>query len=268
MSVRSRWAPLRALALACVPLLCATAAMSGCASSFRPSNHLVAGPRGAIAAVALPGHRVAILAGSPMSKGIFIVDLTTGALHRSFSVTKEATGIAAEGGDGPLLISVGAVNNRGRAVGAVERWTMDGQKLRVAPMPAEALGISRVVQGVAYVLVGHGAARTAVPLYLPSMHVGPALPLDANAKSIQQCLIGSTPYLLYSGSAPNGGTPIVVRQVETGMVVRSSVSGESPTCLQGRQQVFALQRTFAAGSIVVLGIPTLLQQGLVPASSD
>jgi hypothetical protein len=70
---------------------------------------------------------------------------------------------------------------------------------------------------------------------------------------------------LYSGGTQ--GT-IAVREVATGIVVRSTVVADSPVCVQGRQQVFALSRSFAAASIDMLSLPNLLQQGVIPASND
>jgi hypothetical protein len=263
-SSRCRRALARAVAVAGSVAL-VSMAVSGCASAFRPSHHLIPGPSGAIAAAPLSQHRIAILAGSPTSKGVFIVDLNNGEVQKSFGVTREATGISTESGDGPLLISVGGQGNHKRFFGAVERWTLSGTKTRVVPMPAMARGVTRVFEGVGYVLVGNGPARTAIPLQAPALTPGHPIALEANAKTLQQCLIGASPYLLYSGG--NQGT-IVVREIETTIIVRSSVVGEAPICLQNRQQVFAISHSFAAASIAMLSLPTLLQQGLIPASND
>ena len=86
------------------------ASVSGCASAFRPSNRLVPGPSGAVGAAPLGQHRIAILSGSATAKGVFIVDLTNGEVQKSFGVTKESTGIAAETPEGPLLLTVGGLS--------------------------------------------------------------------------------------------------------------------------------------------------------------
>ncbi len=240
--------------------------VSGCTSAFdADARKLVPGPSGAIAAAPLARDRVAILAGDDESKGVFIIDLHNGEVLKSFGVTREATSIATEGGDGPLLVSVGGTSRNGRPVGAVERWTLAGTKVQVVPMPAPALWLTRVVDDVSYVMVGSGEARTAMPLYLPSMKVGKPMALDAGAKHPDLCKLGSNDYLVFSGGTQ--GT-IVVREIESGIVVRSSVVADNPTCVTGRQDVFAISKTFAARTIAVLTLPELLQGSLIPASND
>jgi hypothetical protein len=234
-------------------------------SAFSPSHRLVPGPSGAIAAAPLARDRVAILAGNDDSKGIFLIDLHTGEVLKSFGVTREATGLAAEGGDGPLLVSVGGTSRNGRPVGAVERWTLAGTKVQVVPMPAPALWMTRAVDDAAYVMVGAGSDRSVLPIYLPSLRVGKAIPLDANAKHPELCKLGSNDYLVFSGGSQ--GT-VVVREIETGIVVRSSVVADNPTCVAGQQEVFAISKSFAARTITVLTLPGLLQASLIPASND
>ena len=234
-------------------------------SAFKPAHRLVPGPSGAIAVASLSRERVAILAGDDESKGVFIIDLHNGEVLKSFGVTKEATGITAEGGDGPLLVSVGGQSRNGRSFGAVERWTLAGTKVQVVPMPAPALWLTRPVDDVAYVMVGDGQTRTALPLSLPSLHVGKPIALDAGAKHPDLCKLGSNDYLVFSGGTQ--GT-IVVRELETGIVVRSNVVADNPTCLQGRNEVFAISKSFAARTIAVMTLPGLLQASLIPASND
>ena len=252
----------RGLALAAPTLL--AAALSAC-STFSPTRHLVPGPAGPIGIATLSQSRVAILAGSAQSKGVFIIDLNAGKVSKSFGVTKQATGIAAERPDGPLLITVGGEPKRGHHIGAVERWSLSGQKMRVIPMPAEARGITRPFGGVAYVLVGNGDARAAIPLQLPALSRARPMPLEKHVRTMQQCIIGASPYLVYS--AGNEGS-VVIREIGTGVVVRSNVVADSPICIQGRLQVFAISHSFAAASIVMLSLPTLLQQGFIPTAND
>jgi hypothetical protein len=241
------------------------ASVSGCASAFRPSNRLVPGPSGAVGAAPLGQHRIAILSGSATAKGVFIVDLTNGEVQKSFGVTKESTGIAAETPEGPLLLTVGGLSPTKHPFGAVERWTLAGEKTQVVPLPSAARGISSVAQGFAYLLIGNGSARAALPIAIPSLKRGKPIALDANARTLGQCIFGDSPYLVYSGGTQ--GT-VVVREIESGIVVRSTVVADAPMCLAGKQQVFAISHAFAAASIVSLSLPTLLQLQLIPASND
>lgn len=263
-SSRCRRASARAVNVTgCAALL--VLSVAGCANDFQHTTPLVPGPSGAIAAAPLDHQRIAVLAGSPETKGVFIVDLARGAVERSFGVTKEATGIAAESGNGPLLISVGGVSPSKHAFGAVELWSLAGQKTKVVPMPSEAHGITSVALGNAYVLVGDGPARAAIKLSVPALHVAKPIPLDAKAKTLAQCVFGEEPYLIYSGGLQN---TIVVRALDSGQTMRSSVVADAPTCVGGHQAVFALAHSFAAASVVALTMPNLLQQTQFPASSD
>lgn len=241
------------------------ALLTGCASSFRPAHRLVPGPSGALAAAPLSRDRIAILAGNENSKGVFLLDLKTGEVLKSFGVTREGQGLTAESGEGPLLLAVGGISPQGKAYGAVERWTLAGGKMQVVPLPAEGVGMTRIIDGTGFVMLQNGEARSAVSISVPALKIGKPIPLDAGAKSLEQCKIGSNDYLVYSGGTQ--GT-IVVRELETGIVVRSTVVADNPTCLVGREDVFAIQKSFAARTITVLTLPGLLQAALVPASND
>jgi hypothetical protein len=234
-------------------------------SAFKPAHKLVPGPSGAIAAAPLSRNRVAVLAGDEQQKGIFIVDTHSGQVLKSFGVTRESTGITAEGDDGPLLVSVGGIGRNGRPFGAVERWTLAGTKVQVVPMPAAALWMTRMLDGSTYVLIGQGDDRSAVAMDVPSMRLHAPISLDAGAKHPELCRLGSSDYLAFSGGTQ--GT-IVVREIETGIIVRSSVVADSPTCVDGKQAVFAITKSFAARTIAVLTLPGLLQASVIPASND
>jgi hypothetical protein len=246
-------------------VLLLVALLTGCASSFRPAHRLVPGPSGALAAAPLSRDRIAVLAGNENSKGIFLIDLKTGEVLKSFGVTREAMGVTAESGEGPLLLAVGGINPQGKAYGAVERWTLAGGKMQVVPLPAEGIGMTRIIDGAWFVMLQRGEARSAIPIASPSLRLGKPTALDAGAKSLEQCKIGSNDYLVFSGGTQ--GT-IVVRELETGIVVRSTVVADNPTCLAGRDDVFAIQKSFASRTITVLTLPGLLQASLVPASND
>lgn len=238
--------------------------LSNCAA-FKPAHRLVPGPSGSIAAAPLSRGRVAVLAGDDQQKGVFLIDIPGGQVIKSFGVTREATGITAEGDEGPLLISIGGTGRNGKPFGAVERWTLAGTKVQVIPMPAPALWMTRTLDGVTYTMIGNGDDRSAVPIDVPSMRLHTPINLDAGAKHPELCRLGSSDYLVFSGG--NQGT-IVVREIETGIVVRSSVVADSPTCIDGHAAVFAISKSFAARTIAVLTLPGLLQASLIPASND
>ncbi len=115
--------------------------VTACAQTFQPSGREVPGPAGSIAAAPLERAQIAVLAGTERTKAVYIIDGVSGFVVRTFGVTKEATGIAAARPDGPLLLTVGNQSD-GRNVGALERWSLDGEKQAVIPLPGAGLGIT------------------------------------------------------------------------------------------------------------------------------
>jgi hypothetical protein len=208
---------------------------------------------------------MAILAGSDDAKAVFILNLDSGDVVKSFGVTKEATGLAAEGLDGPLLVTVGGISRTGHPIGSVERWTLAGTKQQVVPMPLQAMGITKVIDGVAYVLLRNSKAVVALPIQSPMLHIGKAIPLDAGARELEQCKLDANDYLVYTEG--NKGT-IVMREIESGTTLHSSVVADDPTCLSGKPRIYAIQKSFAARTIAVLDIPNLTELGAVAASND
>jgi hypothetical protein len=208
---------------------------------------------------------VAILAGSDEAKAVFIVNLETGEVGKSFGVTREATGLTAEGLDGPLLITVGGISRTGHPIGAVERWTLAGTKVQVVPMPLQAMGITKDIDGVAYVLLRNSKAVAALPIQSPMLHVGKPIPLDAGARGLEQCKLDANDYLVYTEGLK--GT-IVMREIESGTTLHSAVVADDPTCLSGKPRIYAIQKSFAARTIAVLDIPNLTELGVVAASND
>jgi hypothetical protein len=208
---------------------------------------------------------MAILAGNDEAKAVFILNLDSGSVVKSFGVTKEATGLAAEGLDGPLLISVGGISRTGHPIGAIERWTLAGTKEQVVPMPLQAMGITKDIDGVAYVLLRNSKAVAALPIQSPMLHVGKPIPLDAGARGLEQCKLDANDYLVYTEGLK--GT-IVMREIESGTTLHSSVVADSPTCPSGKARIYAVQKSFAARTIAVLDIPNLTELGVVAASND
>jgi hypothetical protein len=225
----------------------------------------VPGPAGAIAAAPLAAGRIAILAGTDDAKGLFVIDERSGAVLRSFGVTKEATGVTAESGDGPLLLSVG-VERDGRFLGAVEQWTLDGVKRQIVPLPTEGLGITRVAGGVAYVLLGgSNAVRAALPISLPALRVGQAIPLDAGARALEQCGATGSRFLLYT-EATHGW--LTIRDVRSGGEARSTVAANGATCFADADRAYAIVGGDVSRSIAVMSVPALGEVSTLPASRD
>jgi hypothetical protein len=244
---------------------------AGCAHSFRPAGRAVPGPADAIAAAPLANGRIAVLAGTDEAKGLFIIDEQSGVVRRSFGVTKEATGVTAESADGPLLLSVGAERD-GRFFGAVEEWTLAGVKRQIVPLPTEGLGITRVVGGVAYVLLGgSNAVRAAMPLtLLPALHVGQAIPLDAGASALEQCGTAGSRSLLYT-EATHGW--LTIRDIRTGGEARSTVAANGATCFADGDRAdgdraYAIVGGDVGRSISVMSVPALGEVFTLPASRD
>ena len=244
-----------------VSLGAALSLTAGCASFQAP--RAIPLPANAIAVAQLAHGRVAVLAGDGGAKAISVINLANGAVVASFGVTREATGIAAESPDGPLLVAVGGVAD-GEPFGAIERWSLIGLKGRVVPLPARALGMTRMIDGVAYALLaGDGEDRAAVSIQSPALRIGSPIGLEASARNVQQCKIGALDYLVYA----DGGGRIVLRGAQSGRVLRSEVVADSPEC-DAQGNVYAIRKQFAASSIVVMEIPALLQIAQLPVSND
>lgn len=248
---------------ACI-LVFSLAALSGCASAFRHSNGMVPGPSGAVAAVPLSHGRVAVLAGSDDAKAVFVIDLDSGRIKQSFGVTREATGLAAETPEGPVLVSVGGHTPDGKSVGSVERWSLTGEKQQVVPMPAPALGLTQAVDGTLFVLVGDDKAKAAIALSTPALGVGTTVPLDADDSYIALCRVGANAMLVYSGEH----SPITARIMDSGQLIHSAIVGASPTCIEGDPRIYAISKGFTSRSVVVLTVPDMAQVAAIPASSD
>ena len=245
--------------------LVVTLALAACAQSFRAPGRAVPGPAGAFAAAPLSGGRIAVLAGDARTKAIFIIDHRTGDVLGSFGVTKEATGIAAQTEEGPLLLSVG-LERRGRLLGAVEQWSLQGIKERIVPLPTEALGITRVVRGVAYVLLaGEGEVRAAVPVDTPSLRVGEVVPLGAGASSLQHCWSDDGEYLLYTQGDEGW---LTIRSIRSSGESRSRVTAAGETCSRDGAIAYAIAGNVLSRSVLVMSIPQLGALSSIPASRD
>jgi hypothetical protein len=240
------------------------AILTGCLGSFRGSGWTVPGPAGALAAAALGKGRLAVLAGGDHAKGLFVLDAQTGAVLRSFGVTKEATGISTASDNGPLLLSVGAAR-KGRMVGSIEEWSLDGIKQRIVPLPTRGLGITQVVRGIAYVLLGGaGLVRAAVPFDTASLKVGKAIPLEAGAQGLDQCPSDSATRLVFTGTLGR----LVLRDPSSGGEIHSVIDAQGAVCRPDGQVVYAVSGSALRRRIAVMSIPSLGEITSMAASTD
>ena len=257
--------PPRFLALRALIGAVLTLALAACAQSFKAPGKTVPGPAGALAAATLSGGRSAILAGDDRTKAIFIIDHRNGTVLGSFGVTKEATGIAAQTEEGPLLLSIGAERN-GKLMGAIEQWSLQGVKERIVPLPTKALGITSVVRGIAYILLaGNGVVRAAAPIDMPSLRVGAVVPLGANAASLQHCWSDDGDYLLYT-QGDRGW--LTIRNMSSRGEARSPVTAGGETCSRDGSVAYAIAASALGRSVLVMRFPGLGPVSSIPASRD
>jgi hypothetical protein len=243
------------VAVAALPIVAA------CRSSH-DAGEVVPIPSSSIAVAALAGERAAVLAGDKRAKAIYVVDLARKTVLFSFGVPKEATGISAVSDEGPLLVSLGAQHGK-QSTGAVERWTIDGTETGTLPLPAPGLTLTRTLDGIAYVLVGHGATRAAIGLRAWPLRTTRAVPLESNLDDLEACRFAGRWYLVYS----TANRHIALRDVVSGATRRSTAFADDPTCIDGRNEVYAVSRTFGAANVVILKFPHLDQVAAIPVSN-
>ncbi|MEO6990832.1 MAG: hypothetical protein ABI202_04880 [Candidatus Baltobacteraceae bacterium] len=235
----------------------------GCGASSNRAPHLTPGPAGAFAATPMGNDRIVVLAGSAQSRTLYVLDLRSDLVVRSFGVTGDASDVTAIDADS-VLIGIG-VNDRGRSVGALERWDLTGKRLQITPLPSAVVALTRAIDGVAYALVAHGTSRAAFPVTLSTLSLGTPLSLDSDVASLSQCKIGSRDYLLYTLGDPG---VVVVRDVDSTMTATSVARVSKPTCVDGNPTIYGIARGFVSRSIVELRIPTLEQRAEIGASND
>jgi hypothetical protein len=255
----------RALGLRyCVAAVAAGLIATGCGPAFHSSHRVMKVPADAFAAAPLGGAHVAVLTGSGGVNKVFIVDISTGNVLKNFSVSGHSTGIVAQSPDGPLWISVRLDGPGKHARGALESWTLDGEKKQDINLPARPLALTKSIDGIQYVLLADGRSRVAAPIEGQRVRLGAAIPLEGDAHSLQQCKIGDRYYFVYTTGSPG---VVVMRDVENRTVVRSSVVADAPTCMGGRMRVYAISRGFMGHHIKALQVPDLRELKETPAGA-
>jgi hypothetical protein len=225
----------RALGLRyCVAAVAAGLTATGCGPAFHSSHRVMKVPADAFAAAPLGGAHVAVLTGGGGVNKVFIVDISTGNVLKNFSVSGHSTGIVAQSPDGPLWISVRLDGPGKHARGAVESWTLDGEKKQEINLPASPLALTKSIDGIQYVLLADGRSRVAAPIEGQRVRFGAAIPLEGDAHSLQQCKIGDRYYFVYTTGSP-----------------------DAPTCVGGRMRVYAISHGFMGHHIKALQVPDL-----------
>lgn len=248
----------------CIAVVVTGLITTSCGPTFHSSHRLVTVPANAFAAAPLGADRVAVLTESGGANKVFVVDLSSGNVLKSFGVTKDATGMVAQGPDGPLLISVGIGGSGDGARGAVEFWTLAGEKKHVVALPARPLALTQSIDGFEYVLIANGRTRGAVPIEGQDVRASKAVALEDDARSLQQCKIGDQYYLMYTSGNPG---VVVMRDIETGAVVRSSVVADGAACLGARMRIYAISRGFMGHQIQALELPDLRELKATPTTA-
>jgi hypothetical protein len=137
----------------CVALVATGLLATTCGLAFHSSHGVLKVPADALAAAPLGQDRLAVLTGSGGANKVFLVDISSGNVLKSFSVTGHSTGIVAQSPDGPLLISVRLDGRGNHDRGAIESWTLDGEKKQAVTLSARPLALIQGIDGIRYVLI-------------------------------------------------------------------------------------------------------------------
>ena len=242
-------------------LACAASALVACGGRTAEGARTLPAPAYALDATADGPGRIAVLAGQPDAKGVFVLDDRTGAVLASFGVTAQADAISAVG-DGNVLLGI-ASDAGGRSVGAVEYWTADGKKTFVLPTAAAVGRLTSDVDGRVYALVGTRATRAADEIDVNRRRVVRTLPLGAAVDGLQQCVFDGRPYLLVA-SASAGTLAIRSPAGRDQLVLRTAP--HDVACATGDRQLYGLSDAFASKSVAVMAWPSGLRVAEVPTS--
>jgi len=249
----------RSVLIACA----ASMAISSLASCTVPgTTRVIASPGNAIALAPLGENRLAVLAGAPGARAVFIID-NDGAVVSSFGVTGTARAISVASGSGPVYVGVGADDGR-RSTGAIERYTLTGTKTRILPMSSTVHALSPAADGVIYALIGAGPrVRALVPVRMDAGTVGAPTPADAAVETVSACTIGAVRYLVTAGESAG----ISLIDARTNGTRRSS-AGSDAVCDATDRTIYALERSSGSSSLSALEVPRLLRRGLIDAPAD
>jgi len=242
-------------------LACVAASVAACGGRGGDAARTLPAPAYALDASADGPGRIAVLAGQPEAKGVFVIDDRSGAVLSSFGVTAQADAIAADG-EGNLLLGI-ASDSGGRSVGAVEYWSADGKKAYVLPTVAAVGRLTSDVDGHVYALVGTRAARAAEEIDVKRRRVVRTLPLAAAVDDLQQCAFDGRSYLLVASTS--AGT-LAIRTPGGRDQLVLHTAPHDVTCATGDRQLYGLADAFASKSLAVMAWPSGLRVAEVPTS--
>jgi hypothetical protein len=182
--------PGRALRAAfAVAAICASA----CACAGPPARGPLPLPADALATVALASG-FAVLSGTDAAKTVTLLR-PDGSVLLDFGATKEAVDLAAPAPDGPLYLALAGAG-RGRATGAVERWTLDGTRTGAVSLPGPPVSLQASGTKL-YALLAFAAPRGGTPVRALAqidarrLALERVVPLDAAVESIAVCPPGA-----------------------------------------------------------------------------
>jgi len=250
----------------CAVMLCAILSATGCAGRSEHTVRTLPAPANATAFAVLDEARVAVLAGTAGARGVFIIDTRDGRVERSFGVGGHAETIASRAPNGPLLLGV-ADRDRGRNVGAVETWSLDGRQTRSAPTPGAVRALARAADGSTFVAFEGRRGAIALSRYdaAAGALVGRPVPLPADSRGLAVCRADDEPVAVTSAGPAH--TLRLVR-LRTGTVLRAVDVGEAPTCDARQAIAYALQHVGSEAQIGVFSLPRMSQSGLLPVSAN
>jgi len=136
-----------------------------------------------------PDGEVAVLAGTPSSRGVFFYDLASRKEVGSFSVSNLATALT-ELPSGVVAVGLGAAS-----VGAVDLYTTSGQQLASIPVAAPVRALALGTNGATiYVLEGTASTRAVAVLDVTTKLATTTIPVSANTVAVAAATSGTELY--------------------------------------------------------------------------
>ena len=240
----------------------AVAAIVACTPSAQQQSRTIAAPSEAVDLTPF-GSSFAVLAGTAESRGVFLIDASSGNVISSFGVTGEADAISRDS-NGSLLLGVSA-SSGSRNVGAIEFWSPAGKKLHVLPLSDAVAGLTDPVGNHVFALVGSRTVRVAADIDLARSRVARIIPLSASIDHLAACTVNGQSYLLESNTAAR---QLVIRNLNHGTERAIDEAASDITCAPKTKSLFGLLEAFGSKSLVVQTFPRGLALSQLPASVD
>ena len=223
----------------------------------------------ALAMAPLGNDMIAILAGDDRTKAISLVSLSSGALLRTFGVTREATDLSTAGPNGPLLITIGGTTPDGHVMGAVETWSLDGVK-QARRADAIARRQHHACDRQPRLRAGRvrnrprcDSARYPKPDRTKGDPAGRGLARTRAVPDRDDHVLGVQPdddqrrYRDGRGARPAHGRHDA-----------QHVVADDPTCIDGSPGIYAIEKSLVNDKIAILDVPGLQEQRNLSAEGD